>query len=44
MLYLNEREKKDEVLFSRCVESGIRVDKELELHNAECDKGNNELK
>lgn len=44
MLYLNEREKKDEVLFSRCVESGIRVDKELELHNAEYDKGNNELK
>lgn len=27
MLYLNEREKKTKVLFSRCVESDIRVDK-----------------
>lgn len=43
-LYLNERVKKAEVLFSRCVESDIRDDKKLEQHNAEYDKGNNELK
>lgn len=41
ILYLNEREKKAEVLFSRCVESDIRDDKKLELHNVEYDKGNN---
>lgn len=41
LLYLKEREKKAEVLFSRCVESDIRDDKKLELHNVEYDKGNN---
>lgn len=36
--------KKAEVLFCRCVESDIRDDKKLELHNAEYDEGNSELK
>lgn len=44
MLCLNVTEKKAEVLFFKCVESGRKVDKKLELHNAEYDKGNNELK
>lgn len=44
MLCLNERGKKADVLFCRCVESDIRDDKKLELHNAEYDEGNSELK